>query len=143
MYLARLTPYQLCNPSNKLHCPEKRLEKLLMGVGVFSRFSAKSARVKFCWRNREPKTNTGSLPRTALSVKVILGSSGARDSRMAAVPMLYISHGGFVQRILFQRHADRLRQSQRSSGLGCGRCPRQGDAHRQQSQLRQRRRSPS
>ena len=38
-----LTPYQLCRPSKRLHCPEKRLEKLPIGVGVFSWLSAKSA----------------------------------------------------------------------------------------------------
>jgi len=85
MYLARLTPYQLCRPSKRFHWPEKRVEKLLIGVGVLSWFKARSARVKFCWRRREPKTNTGSLPRMALSVKFIFGSSGERAWQAAAV----------------------------------------------------------
>ena len=113
MYLARLTPYQLCRPSNRLHCPEKRLEKLLMGVGVLSRLSAKSAAVKLCWRSLVPKTNTGSLPRTALSVNMIFGNSGERDSRTAASRNAGARHGRLVQRVLLQRHADRLRQRER------------------------------
>src|SRR5271165_5836279 len=87
MYLARLTPNQLCSPSNKLHWPEKRLEKLLIGVGVFSRLRAKSASVKLCCRSRVPKTYTGPLPRTALSVNKIFGISGERASRIAAAEM--------------------------------------------------------
>jgi hypothetical protein len=87
MYFARLTPNQLCSPSNRLHCPEKRLEKLPIGVGVFSLFSAKSAAVKLCWRSRVPKTNTGSFPRTALSVNMIFGISGERASRTPAAEM--------------------------------------------------------
>ena len=116
-YLARLTPYQLCRPSNRLHCPEKRLEKLLIGVGVLSWLSAKSARVKFCCRSLEPKTNTGSLPRSSA-----LGEHDLRQQRRPGFAYrgdrdTSIRQRRLAQRILLQRHADGLRQRQRSRRL--------------------------
>ena len=112
MYLARLTPYQLCRPSNRLHCPEKRLEKLPIGVGVFSLFSAKSAAVKLCCRSSRAEDE-----HRIVSAHRALGKHDLRHERRAGLANLgegnvRAGQGGLVQRILFQRHADGLRQCQ-------------------------------